>query len=123
MFVIGKEYTRDDIHSEVGGSKQSYLPTLGGTVVAACLTKDLNPRAPDVVLCGRGKMIEPAGAALADQRQSIPVFVKLGVNRWEFHGMFRVNGSVTSGPLFGECLQGSGRSSTDVSRAVLLQRV
>lgn len=35
MFRIGTEYTRDEIHAQVGGSKQSYLPTVGGEVAAA----------------------------------------------------------------------------------------
>lgn len=61
MFEAGREYTRDEIHAYCGGSKQSYLPTKNGAVVAACLTHALNPRAPQVILCGRGARIEPAG--------------------------------------------------------------
>ena len=66
MFNIGHEYTRDEIHAQVGGSKHSYLPTRNGEVVAACLTKELNPRAPQVILCGNGERIAPAGATLAN---------------------------------------------------------
>jgi hypothetical protein len=84
MFQVGSEYTRDQIHAHCGGSKQSYLPTVKGQVVAACLTPKLNPRVPAVILCGRGPVIAAAGVALASQTGAIPVFVKRGVNRWEY---------------------------------------
>ena len=38
-------------HTACGGSKQAFLPTKNGKVVAACLRTDLNPHAPDVILC------------------------------------------------------------------------
>ena len=34
MFEIGKEYSREDIHSVTGGCKQAFLPVKGGKVVA-----------------------------------------------------------------------------------------
>jgi hypothetical protein len=123
MFTIGSEYTRDQIHAEVGGGTQTYLPTKGGTVVAVCITKELNPRAPQVILCGRGVRIEPTGAVLAAQRESLPVFIKRGVNRWEFQGQFKVAGSFTSGPRFESFVSGSGRAASDVSRVVQLEAV
>jgi hypothetical protein len=120
MFNVGSEYTRDEIHAQVGGSKQSYLPTKNGAVVAACLTHDLNPRAPNVVLCGRGPRIEPAGELLGMQTYAIPVFLKRGVNRWEYQGLFRPTASYTSGPQFNSFVAGSGRPMAQVSRVVLL---
>ena len=35
MFKLGNEYTRDEIHAQLGGSTWSYLPTNRGVVVAA----------------------------------------------------------------------------------------
>lgn len=122
MFKEGFEYTRDDIHSQFGGSKQSYLPTKGGLVVAACLTKDLNSRAPQVILCGRGPIIESSGAMLASQGGSIPVFLKRAVNRWEFQGRFRVKVSFTAGREFDDLIMHSGRSASDLSRAIVLEK-
>ena len=55
MFKIGSEYTRDEIHGHLGGSIRSYLPTVLRHVVAACVKPELNPRAPNVVLCGKGQ--------------------------------------------------------------------
>jgi hypothetical protein len=36
MFEINKNYTREYIHTVCGGSKQAFLPTRNGKVVAAC---------------------------------------------------------------------------------------
>jgi hypothetical protein len=121
MFIIGRDYTRNQIHAHLGGSKQSYLPTKNGEVVAACLTKELNPRAPQVVLCGLGERIAPAGEALAQQSVPIPVFIKRAPNRWEYQGMFRVKESFTGGQDFVQLVTGSGRAASDVSRAVVLE--
>ena len=123
MFIVGREYTRDEIHAKVGGSKQSYLPTKNGAVVAACLTCDLNPRAPQVILCGRGARIQPTGELLARQPYAIPVFLKRDVNRWEYQGLFKPAGSYTSGPEFNGYVAGSGRPPAEVSRVVVLNTV
>ena len=123
MFSIGDEYTRDQIHQDVGGSKVSYLPTKDGIVVAACLQKEMNPRAPEVVLCGRGAMIERAAEQLASQSAAIPVFLKRGTNRWEYRGTFAVVDSFTSGAQFVEEVSRSNRRVSDISRVVLLMRV
>lgn len=120
MFELGKEYTREDIHAAVGGSKQSYLPTKDGAVVAACLIKELNPKAPEVILCGRGPQIERAGEMLAQQHQPIPVFMKLGVNRWQYCGQFQVTASYTGGQKFEGHIAHSGRSVSDVSRVLVM---
>lgn len=120
MFDSGREYTRDEIHAQVGGSKQSYLPTKNGAVVAACLKPHLNPRAPQVILCGRGERIEPAGRLLASQPHAIPVFLKRGTNRWEYRGLFKVVSSHTSGPQFEDCIEGSGRPANKVSLVVIM---
>lgn len=120
MFKVGSEYTRDEIHGHLGGSKQSYLPTSSGAVVAACVKLDLNPRAPHVILCGKGPVIAAAGATLAKQAGPVPVFIKRGVNRWEFRGTFKVIAAHSSGPQFAALVAGSGRQEADVSLAVQL---
>jgi predicted aconitase with swiveling domain len=120
MFEVRHEYTRDEIHSHLGGSKQSYLPTVAGAVVAACVKLELNPRAPRVILCGQGSIIAATGAALATQTDPIPVFIKRGVNRWQFQGKFRVIAAHSSGPQFDALVAGSGRQASDVSLAIEL---
>ena len=120
MFMIGSEYTRDEIHEHLGGSKQTYLPTVSGHVVAVCVKPDLNPRAPNVVLCGNGPVIASAGAALANQHEPLPVFIKKATNRWEYQGTLKVVASHTSGPQFDALVVDSGRNPSSVSRAIQL---
>lgn len=122
MFNVGHEYTRDEIHRKLGGSKQSYLPTVKSRFVAVCLRLDLNPRAPHVVLCGRGPIIAAAGLALSNQRGPVPVFIKRASNRWEYMGMFIVAGSYTDGQQFDALIAGSSRRQADVSRAIQLKQ-
>jgi len=119
-FKTGSDYTRDEIHATLGGSTQSYLPTVGGRVVAVCVTPELNPRAPRVILCGQGPRRVAAGAALAKQTEPLPVFLKRAVNSWQFQGTMRVVASHTSGPTFTSLVADSGRSPSDVSRAIEL---
>ena len=121
MFLVGTEYTREEIHEVVGGSKQTYLPTKGGTVVAACLTRKKNPRAPEVILCGLGLRIARAGHLLSRQLEPVPVFVKIAPKRWQFQGRFKVTNSYTSGPELDRLAAGSGRPLASLSCAVVMQ--
>ena len=118
MFKTGTTYTRDQIHAAVGGSKQAYIPTLNGSVVAVCLKPSLNPRAPREVLCGTGPVIAKTGAMLAATTHRVPFFMKKGVNEWEYVGLYRAVASHTSGPKFNAMVAGSGRSPNDVSVAI-----
>lgn len=86
MFRRGEMYTRWEIHDQVGGALQSFLPTVDGRVVAACLRLDTNPDAPAVILPGTGPGIEGAAARLVAQRVAVPTFLKREVNRWEYVG-------------------------------------
>lgn len=95
MFEKGKSYTREEIHAAVGGNKHSYLPRYKGRVVAACLRPDLNPDAPDVILCNSCPAERAAGEQLADQDGAIPVFLKDGAGSWKYQGLFRVAESET----------------------------
>ena len=120
-FRIGSYYTRDQIAAAFGGNKQWYLPTVNLKVVAICLRKEQNPKAPNVVLCGFGKLIESTGELLASEVRALPVFVKDEINRWQYHGRYRVTSSCTGGQAF---LREIGRSknSHEVSRVVYLER-
>ena len=118
MFKVGSEYTRDEVHGLFGGSKQAYLPTVSGRVVVVCVKLTLNPRAPSVILCGKGPRISASGIALSKQTTSVPVFVKQGVGRWEYRGKFKVSASHSSGSKFNALIAGSGRVASDVSLAI-----
>jgi len=93
MFRRGEMYTRWQIHDQVGGALQSFLPTVDGRVVAACLRLDTNPDAPAVILPGTGPGIEGAAARLVAQRDAVPTFLKRAVNCREYVGMYGVKRS------------------------------
>ncbi|MCD4505038.1 hypothetical protein LQR30_13105 [Chromobacterium piscinae] len=95
MFEKGKSYTREEIHAAVGGNKHSYLPRYKGRVVAGCLRPDLNPDAPEVILCNSCPPERAAGEQLASQGGEIPVFLKQGADSWTYQGLFRVADSET----------------------------
>ncbi len=120
MFNVGDEYTREEIQTQVGGGLEILLPNKAGVVVAACLTKDKNPRAPSVILCGVGEDIAAAGAMLARQGTAIPVFINRGTKRWQYIGNFRPSASHPSGPDFESRIAGSGRDRSDVSRVIVM---
>ena len=90
MFEVGMRYTRDEIHNQLGGSKQSYLPTKDGYVTCVCLSKDMNPDAPDIILSGSGPMVQKSANWLVSQNTLLPVFVKESPNNWIYKGEFQV---------------------------------
>ncbi len=92
MFELGRTYTRNEIHEQVGGGIQAYLPTKGGSVVCACLTPDDNPDAPGVVLVGDGPVIVATAEQFVTAGNAVPTFLKRSVNAWEYVGMYRATG-------------------------------
>ena len=91
MFIEGHDYTREEIHDALGGSKQSYLPDVGGRVVCACLEARLNPDAPRIIIPGTGPTIEKTADMLLGQKGAIPVFMKQNTNAWQYVGEFEVD--------------------------------
>ncbi len=123
MFKPASEYTRDEIHARLGGSKVSCLPMKDGVIVAACLLKSFSPAAPHVMLCGVGPRTTPASELLTRQRVPLPVFVKRAPNRWAYMGRFKVAGSFSEGARFDQFVAGSGRKPASVSYAVVFEPV
>ena len=69
---------------------QSYLPSVGNHVVAGCFNPVYDPQAPNVVLPGRGPVIQGSAEKFAIQGHAVPVFLKRRVNFWEYVGQYRV---------------------------------
>jgi hypothetical protein len=120
-FTPGQDYTRRQIHRQLGGSFLSYLPTVDSIVVCACLRTDLNRKAPEVIIVGHGSRIERAGELLSQQTTPIAVFVKRAVNRWTYRGMWKVRRS-SQLPQDIDAESGTTRRGT-VSRVIFMQRV
>jgi len=109
MFVERNFYTREYIHEKLGGGIQSYLPTSNGRVVCACLSKSLNPRAPEVILVGLGKIVVKTAEILGHQTDPIPIFVKESSNSWRFEGEYVSEGFKTDTATIQKEIVNSGR--------------
>lgn len=89
-FKKGDYYTRKEINAALGGGVQDFLPHKDGVVVCACVTPDMNPHLPDVILVGQGEQIPRWARVFAAQQDFLPLFVKRGVNKWEYLGDYKV---------------------------------
>ncbi len=118
MFEHGISYTREQIHAQVGGNMQSFLPHVDGRVVAACLRLDYDPDAPAVLLVGAGKGIEQAADILVAQRSPVPVFLKLGTGDWKYVGEYAVERSSQDAADLAAQAKRSGRD--DVTRVIYM---
>ena len=89
---IGQIYTHDFICKTFGGDAKSgtYLPQSQQTILCGCFTTTMNPDAPECVLVGNSPRIMAKAEKLAAQGGSIPVFLKLGTNQWEYKGRFEL---------------------------------
>ncbi len=99
IFIERNFYTRQHIHEKLGGGIQSYLPTLNGNVVCACLSRTLNPRAPDVILVGSGTNVFKTAEILSRQTGPVPVFIKEAVNSWRYEGLYAVDAFKTDSAI------------------------
>ncbi len=79
----------------LGGSRQAYLPTKDGQVVAICLNPKYNPDAPHEILVGDGPKIQDTADLLVAQQNALPTFVKKKVNEWEYVGKYRAVSCMT----------------------------
>jgi hypothetical protein len=122
MFEIGKEYSREDIHRVTGGSKQAFLPVKGGKVVAARLRPDLNPHAPEVIVCDGSASSRAAGRTLARQTEPVPVFVRTTTDRFRYTGDYVVVESLTAPVDYAEYVETSGFTLAQISRVIRLKR-
>ncbi|KVU97538.1 hypothetical protein WK75_00300 [Burkholderia ubonensis] len=122
MFEMNKNYTREFIHTACGGSKQAFLPTKNGKVVAACLRTDLNPHAPDVIICDGSASARAAARTLANQGGAIPVFIKVETDAFRFVGLFVVSESLTIPLDYQQLVRNSGFTTGQVSRVLKMKR-
>jgi hypothetical protein len=91
-FQVGKTYTRQEIREFVGGgSVHDYLPNKDGVVLCACLSQEYDPQGKQVILVGRGPLVQQEGELFCAQSTSVPVFFKKQANLWEYAGNFRAS--------------------------------
>ena len=86
---LGGVYSREEISLMFGGNSRTYLSRDGGDVVSGCFRTDLNPKAPEEVLVGYGKLRVSSAKRLVQQNTPIPVFIQRASKRWEYIGYYR----------------------------------
>jgi predicted DNA-binding transcriptional regulator AlpA len=89
---IGQVYTHDFICKTFGGDAKSgtYLPQALRVIQCGCFTTRMNPKAPECVLVGNAPRVLAKAEKLAAQGGSIPVFIKIGINQWEYTGKYEL---------------------------------
>jgi hypothetical protein len=121
MFELNKDYSRENIHQTVGGNKESFLPAYRGKIVAACLRPELNPRAPEYIVCNSGAAARAAGITLSRQTDPVPVFIRQGSDRYRFVGHFSAQESYATQVECAPFTQGSGLTPSQVSRVIKMR--
>jgi hypothetical protein len=118
-FERGSVYTRGQIHEAVGGSARAALPTRGGKVVCACLTREKNPRAPEEMVIGGKDRAVRLARAFAASGEAVPVFVRTRRGGWEYTGDRRVRTVIEDpGALLALVAEGA---PPDISAALQLE--
>jgi hypothetical protein len=92
QFVVGQEYSFNEVAAAFGGQSFGYLPQVGSRIVCGRFTLEMNPRAPSEILVGDPPGVLRKAELLSEQGGVIPVFIKAGTNRWRYHGPMKVVG-------------------------------
>ena len=120
-FERGALYTRVQIHAALGGSPRAALPTVGGKIVCACLTREKNPRAPDEMVVGGKERAVRLARAFAVSGAAVPVFVRARRGGWQYSGERLVRSTIEDpGALLTLVAEGA---PLDISCALLLQEI
>jgi hypothetical protein len=119
--AIGTYYTREEIHSLLGGGLQDYLPHSNGRITCGAFRLDTNPDAPNEILPGTGPGIEYWAHVLCEQTEPIPVFIKVKPSRWNYVGDYRVASWTADPAIIADRAVRASRS--DITRVVRLERV
>jgi len=91
------------------------------TVAAACLSIDVNPRAPYEIIPATGKFIKPWADTFAAQAAAVPVFVRELDRKWYYRGRFKVIGQSNDPREIRQ--RGKQANRTDIYKILFLQEV
>jgi hypothetical protein len=79
--------TTAELASRTAGG-DDYIRTKESDVKGLALRFDLNEKAPEIVVVGRGPRIESRARLFLSSRKSVPTYVKRGTNAWELIGSY-----------------------------------
>jgi hypothetical protein len=121
MFELNKDYSREIIHQTVGGNKDSFLPAYRGKIVAACLRPELNPRAPEYIVCNSGADARAAGLTLSRQTEPVPIFIRQDSDRYRYIGHFAAQETYTTQVECAVFTTGTGLHANQISRVIKMR--
>jgi len=122
VFSLGHKYTRKAISEILGGSEVEYLPTENKRVVCGCFTLDHNPKAPNIIMPGTGKVIQREAKMFCEQDYPVPIFIKRRVNEWEYVGYYKAVRFSTDSQEIAAHHKGSITPLNEVTRVIFLKR-
>src|SRR5206468_12098711 len=92
-------YSFNAVAQVFGGQSFGYLPQVGSRIVCGRFTMEMNPNAPYEVLVGGPPGVLRKAELLVEQGGAIPVFIKVGTNRWRYHGPMEIVGLSRDTPV------------------------
>ena len=121
-FRKGTNYTHSDLIEAFGGEVKGgiFLPTREGRIVCGCITTEMNPEAPECVLIGDKPRVVARAEKMAGQGGAIPIFVKRGINQWEYRGIYDFVRLSNNPRDFRQLAQEAGRN--DIVAAIYFRR-
>ena len=111
--LLDWDFLQREFHAE-----QTYLARKNGKIVCCTLQPDDNVGAPGVIMVGEKPRNMEVGELLCGQTEPFPVFLKRGVNRWEYQGEFCYH-SDTKDPI--ELTRASGLVNRRVTHIIYLK--
>ena len=63
-----------------------FIRTHNKVVKGLAITTQKNPEAPEIIVVGKGKIIEANAERFLEQGQNVPVYIKQGTNEWKYAG-------------------------------------
>lgn len=121
MLNEGESYSRNEIAAEIGGQLQSFLATRNGEVVGIFANPQLNPDAPNTILCSNKPNTAKYSEWLCNQSTPAHLFLKIRPNEWRFEGLFSVTRESTDADELEKHRQLAGRSD-QLSRVLTLRK-
>lgn len=85
-----KIYTTEELKELTAGG-DSYIRTKNGQVKGLAITRQKNPKAPEIItVSNKGPRIIKNAELLAISSTPVPIYIKLGINQWRYKGDYKV---------------------------------
>ena len=90
MDIPSKIYTTNELKELTAGG-DSYIRTKNGEVKGLAITRQKNPKAPNIItVSNKGPRIIKNAELLANTKTPVPTYMKLGTNQWRYAGEYKV---------------------------------